>query len=42
MDFITDLPLCSGFNRIYTWVDKLKKFIKLIPVSIEEGALLAP
>ena len=42
MDFITDLPLCGGFNGIYTCVDKLMKFIKLIPVLIREGALSAP
>ena len=42
MDFITDLPPCGGFNRIYTCVDRLTKFVKLIPVSIGEGALLAP
>ena len=34
MDFITDLAPCGGFNEIYTCVDKLTKFIKLIPVSI--------
>ena len=42
MDFITDLPPCSGFNRICTFVDKLTKFVKLIPVSIGDGALSAP
>ena len=42
MDFITDLTLCSGFNGIYTCVDKLRKFVELIPVLIREGALLAP
>ena len=42
MDFITDLPPCGGFNGIYTCVDKLTKFVKLIPVSIWEGALSAP
>ena len=42
MDFITDLPPCGGFNGIYTCVDKLTKFIKLIPVSIREGAFSAP
>ena len=42
MDFITDLPPCSGFNGIYTCVDKLTKFVKLIPVLIREGALSAP
>ena len=41
MDFITDLPPCSGFNGIYTCVDKLTKFVKLIPVLIGEGALSA-
>ena len=41
MDFITDLPPCGDFNGIYTCVDKLTKFVKLIPVSIGEGALLA-
>ena len=42
MDFITDLPPCGGFNGIYTCVDKLTKFVKLIPVSIGEGVLSAP
>ena len=42
MDFITDLPRCSGFNGIYTCVDKLTTFVKLIPVSIRKGALSAP
>ena len=41
MDFITDLPLCGGFNRIYTCVDKLTKFVKLIPFLMREGALSA-
>ena len=42
MDFITDLPLYGNFNGIYTYVDKLTKFVKLTPVSIGDGALLAP
>ena len=42
MDFITDLPPCGGFNGIYTCVDKLTKFVKLIPVSIGKGTLSAP
>ena len=42
MDFITDLPPCGGFNRIYTCVDKLMKFVKLIPVLIGEGTFSAP
>ena len=41
MDFITDLPPCGGFNGIYTCVDKLTKFVKLIPFLIREGALSA-
>ena len=42
MDFITDLPPCGGFNGVYTCVDKLTKFVKLISVLIKEGALSAP
>ena len=42
MDFITDLPLCGGFNGILTCVDKLTNFVKLIPFLIGEGALSAP
>ena len=41
MDFITDLPLCGGLNRIYSSIEKLTKFVKLIPVSLGEGALSA-
>ena len=42
MDFITDLPACGGFYGIYTYIDKLMKFVKIIPVLIREGALSAP
>ena len=42
MDFITDLPLCGGFNGIYTCVDNPTKFVKLIPVLLGEGALSSP
>ena len=42
MDFITDLPPYSEFNGLYTCVDKLTKFVKLIPILIGEGALSAP
>ena len=42
MDFTTDLTPCGSFNRIYTCIDKLTKFVKLIPVAIGEGALSAP
>ena len=41
MDFITDLPLCGGFNGIYTCIDKLIKFVKIVSVLIGEGALSA-
>ena len=41
MDFITELPPCGGFNGIYTCVDKLTKFVKLIPVLLGKGALSA-
>ena len=34
MDFIIGLPPCGGLNGIYTCVDKLTKFVKLIPVLI--------
>ena len=42
MDFMTDLTPFGGFNWIYTCIDKLTKFVKLIPVLIGEGALSAP
>ena len=42
MDFITDLPPCSGFNGLYTCIDKLTKIIKLIFVFIGKGALSSP
>ena len=42
MDFITNLPPCGRLNGIYICVDKLIKFVKLIPVSIGEGPLSAP
>ena len=42
MDFITtDLHPCGGFNGIYTCVDKLMKFVKLIPVSDQGGSLIS-
>ena len=42
MDFITNLNPCGGFKKLYTYVDKLTKFVKLILISIGEGAFLAP
>ena len=35
-------PLYGGFNGIYTCIDKLTEFVKLIPFSIEEGSLSSP
>ena len=42
MDYITDLAPCGGLNGISTCIDKLTKFVKVISVSIGEGALLTP
>ena len=42
MDFITNLPLCGGFNAIYTVIDKLTKYAKLVPCFVGEGSLDAP
>ena len=39
MDFITDLPLTGSFNGMFTIVDKLIKWIKLIYMVIGEGEL---
>ena len=37
MDFITDLPLSRSFNGMFTVVDKLTKWVKLIPMVVGEG-----
>ena len=39
MDFITDLPLSGSFNSMFTIVDKLTKWVKLIPMVVGEGEL---
>ena len=39
MDFITDLPLSWSFNGVFTVVDKLTKWVKLIPMVVGEGEL---
>ena len=39
MDFITDLPLSRSFNDVFTIVDKLTKWVKLIPMVVGEGEL---
>ena len=41
MDFITDLPLSRSFNSVFTIVDKLTKWVKLIPMVVGEGELSA-
>ena len=39
MDFNTVLPLSRSFNGIFTFVDKLTKWVKLIPMLVGEGEL---
>ena len=39
MDFIMDLPLSRSFNGVFTVVDKLTKWVKLIPLGLGEGEL---
>ena len=39
MDFITDLPFSRSFNGVFTVVDKLTKWVKLIPMVVGEGKL---
>ena len=39
MVVITDLPLSRSFNGVFTAVDKLTKWIKLIPKVVGEGEL---
>ena len=41
MDFITDLPLSGSFNGMFTIVDKLTKWIKLISMVVWEGEISA-
>ena len=39
MNFITDLPLSGLFNGMFTIVDKLIKWVKLIPMVVGEGEI---
>ena len=39
MDFITDLLHSRSFNGVFTVVDKLTKWVKLIPMVVREGEL---
>ena len=41
IDFIMDLPLCNGYSDIFTCVDSLTKYCKLIPCFVHERALSA-
>ena len=42
MDSITNLPECgSGFNAIYTCVDRLTKLVRLTPRKLGAGELSA-
>ena len=43
MDFITDLPECGAlkYNGIFTVVDRLTKFVRLIAIRLGEGSLSA-
>ena len=37
--FFIDLPLSRSFNGVFTIVDKLTKWVKLIPMVVGEGEL---
>ena len=39
MDFITDLPLSRSFNGVFTIMDNLTKWVKLIHMVMGEGEL---
>ena len=39
MDVRTDLPLGRSFNGMFTIVDKLTEWVKLIPMIVGEGEL---
>ena len=41
MDFITDLPLSDGMNAIFTCVEKLSKYVVVIPCFMGDRALSA-
>ena len=44
MDFVTELPVCSGYDAVWTVTDRLSKAVHFIPVrkdmSSEELSLL--
>ena len=41
MDFFTDFPLSQGYNAIFVNVDRLTKYIKLIPCLMGKDLLTA-
>ena len=41
LDFITDLPECGGYTGIMCCVDRLTKYVRLVPVRIGAGELSA-
>lgn len=41
IDYIIGLPLSSSYNTIFTVVDKITKFIYLIPRIVGKGTLSA-
>ena len=41
MDFITDLPLSDGMNAIFTCVEKLSKYVVVVPCHMGDWDLSA-
>ena len=41
MDFVTDLLLSQGFNAFMTAVEKLTKYVVVMPYVLREGQLSA-
>ena len=42
MDFTTSLPENTGYNGVFTYMDKFTKLTKLFPFIVEEEELSAP
>lgn len=38
MDFVTDLPVCKGFDAVWTVTDRLTKLVHFIPVTKKIGS----
>ena len=41
MHFVMGLPLDSGFNAIFVYIDKLTKLVHLVPCAAGEGEFSA-